>query len=51
MGATGSIATPRLRNGPAVFWAPYSDTLNKLDPRVDADLNGSRTFGGNKTRM
>jgi hypothetical protein len=34
MGATGSIATPRLRNGPAVFWAPYSDTLNKLDPRV-----------------
>jgi hypothetical protein len=23
--------------------------LNKLDPRVDADGDGSRTYGGNKT--
>jgi len=23
--------------------------LNKMDPRVDSDLNGSKTMGGNKT--
>lgn len=26
-----------------------SDLLNKADPRVDSDLDGSKTFGGNKT--
>ncbi|KAI1308462.1 hypothetical protein F5Y03DRAFT_89058 [Xylaria venustula] len=26
-----------------------SDALNKADPRVDSDLDGSRTVGGNKT--
>jgi len=26
-----------------------SDMLNKVDPRVDADLDGSKTVGGNKT--
>jgi hypothetical protein len=26
-----------------------SDMLNKIDPRVDSDLNGSKTVGGNKT--
>ena len=26
-----------------------SDLLNKLDPRVDSDLNGSKTVGGDKT--
>jgi hypothetical protein len=26
-----------------------SDMLNKVDPRVDSDLNGSKTYGGNKT--
>ncbi|KAI1203367.1 hypothetical protein F5X97DRAFT_284316 [Nemania serpens] len=26
-----------------------SDALNKVDPRVDSDLDGSRTVGGNKT--
>jgi hypothetical protein len=26
-----------------------SDMLNKLDPRVDSDLNGSKTYGGNQT--
>jgi hypothetical protein len=25
------------------------DMLNKLDPRVDSDLDGSKTVGGNKT--
>jgi hypothetical protein len=23
--------------------------LNKLDPRVDSDLSGGKTFGGDKT--
>jgi hypothetical protein len=23
--------------------------LNKVDPRVDSDLSGGKTFGGNKT--
>ena len=26
-----------------------SDALNKADPRVDSDLDGSKTYGGNKT--
>jgi len=26
-----------------------SDMLNKLDPRVDSDLDGSKTTGGNAT--
>tara|TARA_R110002003_G_scaffold122_3_gene11039 strand:+ start:2319 stop:3287 length:969 start_codon:yes stop_codon:yes gene_type:complete len=26
-----------------------SDLLNKIDPRVDSDLNGSKTVGGNQT--
>jgi hypothetical protein len=26
-----------------------SDMLNKLDPRVDSDLDGSKTYGGDKT--
>src|SRR5690606_3141789 len=26
-----------------------SDILNKLDPRVDSNLDGSKTIGGNKT--
>ncbi|GAP85813.1 putative cell surface protein [Rosellinia necatrix] len=37
--------------GPAAHTAgPHkSDLLNKADPRVDSDLDGSRTVGGNKT--
>ncbi|KAI0454361.1 hypothetical protein F5B21DRAFT_243015 [Xylaria acuta] len=37
--------------GPAPHTAgPHkSDALNKVDPRVDSDLDGSRTVGGNKT--
>ncbi|KAL5114931.1 hypothetical protein ACEQ8H_007178 [Pleosporales sp. CAS-2024a] len=26
-----------------------SDVLNKIDPRVDSDVDGSKTYGGNKT--
>ncbi|KAI0390427.1 hypothetical protein F5Y17DRAFT_64016 [Xylariaceae sp. FL0594] len=37
--------------GPAPHTAgPHkSDALNKADPRVDSDLDGSKTVGGNKT--
>jgi hypothetical protein len=37
--------------GPAPTTAgPHkSDILNKLDPRVDSDLDGSKTYGGDKT--
>ncbi|KAI0017438.1 hypothetical protein F4780DRAFT_755459 [Xylariomycetidae sp. FL0641] len=37
--------------GPAPHTAgPHkSDVLNKLDPRVDSNLDGSKTIGGNKT--
>ncbi|KAF2965344.1 hypothetical protein GQX73_g8226 [Xylaria multiplex] len=37
--------------GPAANTAgPHkSDIMNKADPRVDSDLDGSRTYGGNKT--
>jgi hypothetical protein len=38
-------------SGPASNTAgPHkSDMLNKADPRVDSDLDGSKTYGGNKT--
>jgi len=37
--------------GPAPHTAgPHkSDAMNKIDPRVDSDLDGSKTVGGNKT--
>ncbi|ROV96489.1 hypothetical protein VSDG_05441 [Cytospora chrysosperma] len=37
--------------GPAANTAgPHkSDMMNKIDPRVDSDLDGSKTYGGNKT--
>jgi len=42
--ATAGSGTAQNTNGPH-----NSDTLNKLDPRVDADGDGSRTIGGNRT--
>lgn len=48
VGSTGThIGTP----GPAPTTAgPHkADLLNKADPRVDSDLDGSKTVGGNKT--
>lgn len=46
-GAGGLSSGP----GPAENTAgPHkSDMLNKADPRVDSDLDGSKTYGGNKT--
>jgi hypothetical protein len=45
--AVGGVAA----TGPAPHTAgPHkSDFLNKIDPRVDSDLDGSKTFPGNKT--
>ena len=39
------------KTGPAPHTAgPHkSDMMNKLDPRIDSDLDGSKTVGGNKT--
>lgn len=52
---TGSNLTGTGSNMPGTGNAPNtagphkSDLLNKLDPRVDSDLDGSKTMGGNKT--
>jgi hypothetical protein len=42
--ATAGSGTAQNTQGPH-----NSDLMNKLDPRVDADADGSRTYGGNKT--
>lgn len=46
-GASGYSSGP----GPAPDTAgPHkSNLINKVDPRVDSDLDGSKTYGGNKT--
>lgn len=46
-GSTTSTGVP----GPAPTTAgPHkSDMMNKADPRVDSNLDGSKTYGGNKT--
>lgn len=48
---TGTTGLSDPHTGPAPHTAgPHkSDLLNKLDPRVDSDLDGSKTIGGNKT--
>lgn len=50
-GAHGTHGTQTSGTGPAVNTAgPHtSDMMNKLDPRVDSDLDGSKTYGGDKT--
>lgn len=52
-GATGagysSSATPGSGNTGKTAGPHNSDLLNKLDPRVDSDLDGSKTVGGNAT--
>jgi len=44
-GATGSGPGP----APNTAGPHKSDMLNKADPRVDSNLDGSKTIGGNKT--
>jgi len=50
-GTTGGGLFSNDMPGPAPNTAgPHkSDMLNKLDPRVDSDLDASKTVGGNKT--
>jgi len=44
-GATGNVGS-----GNSTTAGPHnSNLLNKLDPRVDSDLDGSKTVGGNQT--
>jgi len=45
----GSSNTPGSGNADKTAGPHNSNLLNKLDPRVDADLDGSKTYGGNKT--
>ena len=49
MGASGSHATPGSGTAQNTAGPHNSDLLNKLDPRVDSDLSGGKTIGGNKT--
>ncbi|KAF7861572.1 hypothetical protein EAF04_008134 [Stromatinia cepivora] len=48
-GVSGSHATPGSGTAQNTAGPHNSDMLNKIDPRVDADLDGSKTMGGNKT--
>jgi hypothetical protein len=48
-GASGSHATAGSGTAQNTAGPHDSDLANKLDPRVDADRDGSKTYGGNKT--
>jgi len=48
-GASGSHATPGSGTAQNTAGPHNSDTANKLDPRVDSDMDGSKTLGGNRT--
>jgi len=49
LGSSGTHATPGSGTAQNTAGPHNSDFANKLDPRVDADLDGSKTFGGNRT--
>lgn len=49
LGASGSHATAGSGTAQNTAGPHNSDLANKLDPRVDADKDGSITLGGNKT--
>lgn len=48
-GLTGSTGTHATGPAPNTAGPHKSDMLNKIDPRVDSDLDGSKTYGGDKT--
>lgn len=48
-GQYGSSATPGSGNTSGTAGPHNSNLMNKLDPRVDSDLDGSKTYGGNQT--
>jgi hypothetical protein len=45
----GSSQTPGSGDANKTAGPHNSNLLNKLDPRVDSDMDGSKTYGGNKT--
>jgi len=49
LGSSGTHATPGSGTAQNTAGPHNSDLANKLDPRVDADLDGSKTYGGNRT--
>jgi hypothetical protein len=49
MGVSGSHATAGSGTAQNTAGPHNSDLANKLDPRVDSDRDGSKTYGGNKT--
>lgn len=49
LGASGSHATAGSGTAQNTAGPHNSDMLNKVDPRVDSDRDGSKTYGGNQT--
>lgn len=49
LGASGSHATPGSGTAQNTGGPHNSDMMNRVDPRVDSDLSGGRTVGGNLT--
>ena len=47
--ASGAVDSRASGPAPNTAGPHHSDLLNKLDPRVDSDLDGSRTLGSDKT--
>ncbi|KAH9207403.1 hypothetical protein DL95DRAFT_396089 [Leptodontidium sp. 2 PMI_412] len=50
-GASGSHATAGSGTAQNTAGPHNSDLLNKIDPRVDSDRDGSKTYGGNATHQ
>jgi hypothetical protein len=48
-GTHGHTGTVGSGNSNTTAGPHNSDMLNKIDPRVDSDLDGSKTYGGNQT--
>jgi len=51
LGSSGTHATPGSGTAQNTAGPHNSDTLNKFDPRVDSDLSGGNTYGGNATHQ
>jgi len=49
LGASGSHATSGSGTAQNTAGPHNSDLLNQIDPRVDSDKDGSKTYGGNRT--
>merc|ERR1711964_339194 len=50
-GASGSHATAGSGTAQNTAGPHNSDMMNKIDPRVDSDRDGSKTYGGNATHQ